>query len=53
MLGEGINETGSEEIPVRNVYLMKNTTSVDDINFTDTEFALKFNDNNDYYKVKN
>ncbi|RBQ24210.1 hypothetical protein ALNOE001_03220 [Candidatus Methanobinarius endosymbioticus] len=52
ILGEGTIDNGSEKIPVENIYLMKNITTVDDKDYTDTEFALKFKNNKDYYKVK-
>lgn len=52
ILREGVIEVGSEEIPVENVYLMKNITNINDKDFTDTEFALRFDNNSNYYKIK-
>lgn len=52
ILGESTINTGSEEIRVKNVYLMKNITHVEDSDFTERQFALRFYENEDYYKVK-
>jgi hypothetical protein len=52
ILGEGFIDTDSEQIRVKNVYLMKHITKVNNNDLIDNEFALKFYDNNDYYKVK-
>lgn len=52
ILGEGTIDIGSEKIAVKNVYLMKNITHIEDSDLTEKQFALKFYKNEDYYKVK-